>query len=174
MNPTRGSGCATRPVRAQEGISLFVSMILLAAITILALAGARMTLLELTMAGNDQKRITAFDMAESAIDAMYEDRASIIEFNSDVGHVSCTANATSGCDLQSITLPADTFGGSDKAWAVRTGESALVCPPAFLEVSCTDAKAAFFELRSQHDARLSDGGNASVTQGILSILPDQN
>jgi hypothetical protein len=163
------------PVRFQHGISLFVSMILLAAITVLLLVSARTTLLELTMAGNEQQRITAFERAQSGIDALYEGRQVSIDFNTNVGDRVCTANTPgdTSCLRKNLALPADDFDEKNWAWVMRTGEAALVCPPAFLEISCTDAKAAFFEFRSQFDARVAGGGNSSLTQGTLSILPEQ-
>ena len=159
----------------QRGISLFVSMILLAAITVVLLVSARTTLLELTMAGNEQQRISAFERAQSGIDALYDGRKTHIDFNTDVGDRVCTPNAPGdvSCLRRTLALPADDFDEKNWAWALRTGEAALVCPPAFLEISCTDAKAAFFEFRSQFDARGSGGGNRALTQGTLSILPEQ-
>ena len=164
-----------RPASRQRGISLFVSMILLAAITILTLISARSTVLELTMADNEQQRITAFEKAQAAIDKLFEDRTSVINFNTVVGHTDCTSNISSGCDAQNVTLPADDgFDGNNKAWVSRVGEAELVCPPAFLQISCADSKAAFFEFRSQYDARANRAGNVAIIQGVLSILPDQD
>ena len=152
-------------------------MILLGAITILTLTAARSTLLELNMAGNEQQRIIAFEKAEAGLDVLYENRAAVIDFNSDVGHADCTGSVTvgeGGCSDQVLTLPSNGFHTThSKAWSKRVGEAALVCPPAFLEISCTDTKAAFFELRSQYDARADGGANVALTQGLISILPDQ-
>ena len=162
------------PACHQRGISLFVSMILLAAITILTLISARSTLLELTMAGNEQQRITAFEKAQAAIDKLYEDRTSVINFNTAPGYTYCNSHATGDCDADTINLSEDDgFNDDNEVWVKRVGEASLVCPPAFLQISCVDAKAAFFEFRSQYDARESRAGNVAITQGILSILPDQ-
>jgi hypothetical protein len=149
----------------QRGISLFVAMIMLAGVTMMSLAAARMTLLEITMAGNDQDRIDSFE------------RAAVIDFNSGVGHIDCTGNVALGadCDEQTITLPSGDFHPSKNyGWSKRVGAAKLLCPPAYLEISCTDAKAAYFEFRSRYDDRAAGGAMVEVTQGLLSILPEQD
>ena len=158
--------------RRQSGVSMFISLILLSVITIITMVAARTTLLEVLMAGNEQKRITAFEKAEAGIHALYDARIEVVDFNLGLNATDCTSNIN-GCTQNTLTLPANGFGNDSYAKVTRVGEAPLVCPPAWLEISCTDAKAAFFEFQSQYDARGSNGGNITLTQGVLSILPDQ-
>ncbi len=161
----------------QRGISLFVAMIMLAGVTMMSLAAARMTMLEITMAGNEQDRVAAFERAEAGLHALYENRAGVVDFNSGVGHIDCTGNVALGadCDEQTITLPSGDFHPTKNyGWSKRVGAAKLLCPPAYLEISCTDAKAAYFEFRSRYDDRAAGGAMVEVTQGLLSILPEQD
>ena len=167
--------------RHERGISLFVSMILLAAITILTLIAARSTLLELTMAGNAQTRMSAFERAASAIDAMWDQRTSIINFNAPVGNANCSNRFPNGvtpdpaCTEFGIDLGDD--ASDSHVWVTRIGGGEGICPPDFVDTSC-DYDAVFFEFRSQFDGRNEDNeandeqkGNVIVTQGVLSLLP---
>ncbi|MCZ7596847.1 MAG: PilX N-terminal domain-containing pilus assembly protein [Gammaproteobacteria bacterium] len=167
---------AKRGNRRERGISLFVSMILLAAITILTLIAARSTLLELTIAGNEQLRMSAFERAASAIDAMWDQRTSIVDFNSPVGHSNCSDNFQEGvtpdpaCADFGINLP---DASDSNVWVRRIGGGEGICPPDFVDTSC-DYDAVFFEFRSQFDGRNfgnKQQGNVIVTQGVLSLLP---
>ena len=153
----------------QRGISLFVSMILLAAITILGLVSARLTFLELAMSGNEQNRVTAFEGATAAIDRMWMMRLSILNVDADLG------------TSWTVSLPeADGFD-SDKttAWVTRTGTKKVDDLPALADISSSIEQsnklpAAYFELHSRYDDRTSTGAHVSITQGALVILPPQN
>ena len=154
---------------------MFVAMVLLGVVSIITLISARTTLLELVMAGNEQKRISAFEKAEAGLHALYHLRESSIDFNLPLNSYDCTTNVGNDttCNRSNVSLPSGAFGNNSSATVKRVGEAAFVCPPAYLEISCTDAKAAFFELRSQYDGRANGDGNVMLTQGMLSILPDQ-
>ena len=161
--------------KQQSGISMFIGMVLLGVVSMISLVSARTTLLEVIMSGNEQKHITAFEKAESGIHALYDNRSTVIDFNMALKSSDCTANNSidPGCTSFNVNLPSGLFGNESKAKITRVGEAALVCPPAYLEISCTDAKAAFFEIQSQFDRRGNGGGNVTITQGLLSILPEQ-
>jgi len=63
---------STAPVRnpacREAGIALVIALCLLAALSVLAVAGLDAALLELTMAGNQQERVAAFYAAEAGIE----------------------------------------------------------------------------------------------------------
>lgn len=56
------------PARREAGTALLIALCLLAALSILAVTGLDAALLELTMAGNQQERVTAFYAAEAGIE----------------------------------------------------------------------------------------------------------
>lgn len=64
------SRCARRPFaprRAQRGLVLFLSLVVLLMITVLAVSGSQTTSLQERMAGNDRDRGLAFQAAEAAL-----------------------------------------------------------------------------------------------------------
>ena len=150
---------------------MFIAMVLLGVVSMISLVSARTTLLEVIMSGNEQKRIFAFEKAESGIHALYDKRSELIDFNMALNDSYCTSN-NSNCTSYNVSLPNGLFGNESKAKITRVGKATLVCPPAYLEISCTDAKAAFYEMESQFDKRGDGGGNVMITQGLLSILPE--
>ena len=124
----------------QKGVAtLFVTTILLIAITIFTLNASRMSALELIISTNNESEHTAFNNSESVVDALFSITDTFVDQNKDRGYTYCTAHNPdlSGCNEIGITsannLP--TEFESNKYQAQLTIES-KGCAPRWMDTSC--------------------------------------
>jgi Tfp pilus assembly protein PilX len=156
------------PVR-QRGVALAVALILLVVLTLLALSGIRMSTMELRMALNDEFRVTAFEQAQSLVDAAIRD------FNNTPvlgrAKVFCARSAT-GCTDVSITLPtqyADELTGLVANVQVRRVEPQNAEPPVGTGFSLTAFDAAYMQVSGEYSANSLGRGNATVNEGVAVV-----
>lgn len=155
------------PPADQRGASLLTALIILVAVTILALGSLGTSLLELRMSSNHEASVTAKQTAQAALDAVLADAEASFIVTGNIGNTRCV-NLT-GCDGALATLPAPLTTASEVR-ITRTSEQG--CPPAVSKAtSCANANAANFEVESMYDNTLQGGGNTELVQGYIKLIP---
>lgn len=164
------------PVR-EQGMALFIALMLLLVTTIVGLASVRSGLLETQMAVNEELRANTFEITQSTVDAVVGVPANTQVFGG-VGRTVCTTNWTppTGCEpLTNLTLPPILLttlhtGNTLSAQVVRLAP--LLGPaPRGLGYSVDKFKAANFRITASHDGSASAFGNARIVQGSLVLVP---
>jgi hypothetical protein len=167
------SGKASDPVR-QRGASLFVSMIILIAVTLLTLASLGAGMMELRMSSNEELRMAAVQAAQAAVDNViqtdYQARqpASLnysLQYFTVKGNIPdrvCTSSWNgSECTTKTITLsaPLNANGSGAQLKITRWTD------PQSTRTGC--GKAALFEIESISDRTLIGQGKAELVHGYL-------
>lgn len=155
--------------RTRIGAALVTVLLLLVAITLVALSSLRSSALELRMAGNEQERMEAFQTAQAAVDRIFAGAAGL-PLAGGPGYTLCTANL-SGCDAPSLRLAGPPFSPTADAVRVTRLAPAALPPPRGLESSADRFAVASFRLDGRHDGSTAGGGRAEVHQGYLRLFP---
>lgn len=153
-----------------QGMALAVTLILLLVLTLLALSGVRLGLLELRMALDDELRVAAFEGAQSLVDG------ALRSFNNTrvlaEGTLIC-ARPVSGCDEpRQLALPADLQA------RVAAGEANVVIravppfgadPPVGSGYGTDKFDAAFLRVEGRYDRNAAGLGQAEIHEGIAIV-----
>ncbi len=107
--PRHFSGLPGR--RQQQGVALFVALIMLLIVTVLGLASMRATTLQERMSANMYDRSLAFQRSEAAMRAA-ENAITGSWRITDLGGVDCSPGTGVACPL----TPANTFTANDATW----------------------------------------------------------
>ena len=158
-------------LKHQQGAALITALILMMALTLYALASMSTTTTQLTISGNDESTVEAYERAQSIVDAVVE-----VDTNFKVtggsGYSICTSNI-SGCDLTTITLSGiifDISGTRDKAKIERLVPENIPMPRA-AESSGDKFETALFSVTGSYDNVANGTGKAEVVQGYLLLIP---
>lgn len=161
--------------RTQRGAALFTALIMLIALTLVALASLGTSLLELRMSGNEETAMSAYQSSQAGVDVVINDalsnqQFSIAQGNRGATHCynwpdSCTYTIASGA----MPAPVNTAYTQLKiTQVVDRGE-----PPRSKRFA-TSAKhfsAAYFEVESLFNKSSLGQGKAALAQGYLQLLP---
>lgn len=165
---------AKRPIR-QKGTALVFALVFLIAITLMAVASIKTSVMELKVAGNLEENMNAFQTAQAVIDAVFADPANL---------------ATTGkleieqpINLTSLPLSYDPllFNGGDpaspkdpniavEAKRYRTRDC-VEPPPMRSGYDISNFSAFTFRLTSQVDKTANTQGRASIRQGYFVLGP---
>jgi hypothetical protein len=159
----------------QQGMVLIVSLLLLLAMSLLAMSVSQTNVLQLQMSGNDQAKVESLQHGLAITDAIIADSGNTAVVG-DVGFRLCDpALSTDGCDdwlisIDSAVLDPDaTFD----YYVQRSGPELTSAP--FLDEKFASSAAAFSVARQEivvsYD-RSSDGlGKVELVQGLLRLIP---
>lgn len=165
----------------QRGTALFTSLIILAAVTILALGSLGTSMLQLQMANNEESTMQAFQLSQAAIDEVVDNRESNFIIVGALGDTVCTSNSSnSNCVTdRTISFSTNTIVNSSGSTTAtmpwqnlieikRTSDE--ICPPRSKNSSssCDKIKAANFDIYS---ASRIYGSQAELHQGFVKLLP---
>lgn len=149
----------TRP--RQQGTALIIALVILAAVTLLAITAVSTSVSEIKMAINEQNDMEAFQLAQSAVDAAVDSN------NSFLGILTVGDSNTIGFD------EAPFIQGTDEYVAVtitRTGN--CLTPPRVRGASSLTAYSAFtFRVVGTVDKRATQQGAATVGEGVIQLGP---
>lgn len=156
-----------------QGTALITSLVLLLAMTIVALAGIHTTTAQLLISGNDEATIEAHEYAQSVIDELIE-TPSVFDVGTSDGYTVCTGGESS-CNDTSLTLSSSMFSGP----VVGTGITARIellkvatAPRLYSGNSASVTQGAYFSITGKYDETGSGKGKASVVQGYVILLPN--
>ncbi len=166
---------STATFRRQSGVILVTSLVFLIAITLLAIASMRSSVIGMHMAQNEESRIVALQGAQALADAIVSD-PNTTPVIGEPGFTTCTATETN-CQRNDLTMTNDImaeYTGSGVISArVERMFPALRPAPRGVESSIDKFVGASFEVRSTYD-RVDEGlGKQTVVEGILVLVPTQ-
>lgn len=177
MIPARHSASRT----AQRGIALVVALIFLIVISIIGVTAVKFTSADVRSALNDEYRITAFQNAQSVLDAIVSDPANTPVVGTG-GFTICTAGMTPTtavpCDPTDFIVMSDPlFDDAIDAGEVTASVQLLGfgrAPPRSRGRPSSAAmfRAANFRLQSTYDKTASGQGRTVINQGLLLLVPD--
>lgn len=144
-------------IRKQNGAALLVALSFLVVITLISLTAMRSTTTELRLAANNEERISAEQMAQSAIDSIVSDPGNFV--------VSGSEGSTETPALDNTIL--SEFGEA----AVTLTEGATTNPPRGLGVSAEKFQGTLFHVDGEYDDLANGRGQAFIGQGIVLLVP---
>ena len=151
----------------QQGTALMVSMIILIGITLLSLAAANTSILELRMARNTEAKATTQQTTLAAIDFIVSDDANLPATGPLNSPVSVTLPDDPGVPGEVF----DTVGGETiTATAMRISDCAPP-PRARLASSLTSYSAFVYEAAATVDKNATGNGRSGMAQGYVLLGP---
>jgi Tfp pilus assembly protein PilX len=151
---------------AQNGATLFLTLIMLVVITIISLATLGTSLMELRMSNNAESSMSAQQAALSATDNVIQNAEANFTIAGSVGHTNCTPGLS--CSENSIVLPAP-FNTHTDIEIMRESETMCPLPLLHYSTSCTSSKAASFKVYSNRSGL--GLGRSELYQGYISVFP---
>ena len=159
----------------QRGAALITALIFLIIITMLSLSSMRSSMMELRQATNDEIRASAFQSAQTLVDAVLN-TPSTMPVVGDVGFRNCSADFTGlDCDATTLTLPDGMYATEIADESVRVVVERLGPtfrpPPRGLGTSARMLTAAAFRIDAAYDRGDQGQGHSEITQGVLIVVP---
>ena len=156
---------------AQRGASLFVSLILMTALTLVALGSLSTSLMELRMANNTEAGMSAFQQAQAGIDATLASPADYYIVNGSIGDTRCYNIAGCIASITSMPEPISLPGDVHKVRITRV--TSETCPPRTRDSasSCAKLRATSFVSESIYNNSLAGQGQAELAQGYIRLMP---
>ena len=159
----------------QRGAALITALILLIVITTLTISSMRSSILELRMAGNEESRISAFQMAQAMSDAITASPTTTPVLGGP-GFTICTP-AEPDCNLNNLLIPggvyaAEITAGDLTARVVRLSPATRP-PPRGIGSSADKFSAAAFQVQTTFDRTEEGLGRSDVAEGLLVLISQQ-
>lgn len=157
--------------KEQAGTALITALVLLVALTMVALSSMQSTSVQLQISGNDEASVEAYEYAQSVIDAVVENSTNFV-VGSDTGYTVCMV-AETGCDATTINLTESMFSGKNlqsKVSLLKIGQS----PRLVNGNSMSQTNGAYFSISGKYDMTAPANGNrgkAEIVQGYVMIIP---
>ena len=157
-------------IKKQRGIAtLMITMIMMFAVTLLTVQSSRFGLLELFISQNYESRVTAFNSAESGMDALYSVFDSVAGKTVTKGYTYCTgydSKLTVNCDENSIsTWPSDLANVKNQAQITYEGIVSIRAKAA----SSAEIDFASYTLRSMYDDLAAKGSKTETVMGVVQL-----
>jgi len=152
----------------QSGTALITALVLLVALTLVALSGIQSTSVQLQISGNDEATVEAYEYAQSIVDAVIETSTNFV-VGANNGYTTCL-NAAPGCDTDTINLTEAMFAGigiQAKVQLLKIGQS----PRLVNGNSLSQTNGAYFSISGEYDETANNRGKSSVVQGYVMIIP---
>jgi len=159
---------------SQRGAILVITMIFLAAISVLAISSMQSGNIGLRMAQNEESRISAVQGAQALADAIAANPASTPVIGGP-GFTICTIGET-GCNrtdlpIENAVLATSIARGYLTARVQRDGPL-LRPPPRTVESSIDKFTSASFEVTATYDRTDEELGRTQITEGVLVLVPN--
>jgi Tfp pilus assembly protein PilX len=145
----------------QQGAALLVALSFLVVITLISVAGMRSSTTELRLASNNEARVAAAQVAQSAVDATVSDPNNFTVTGTP-GETSSTTNS----DF-SIGTDVSEFAHAD----VTLTEGDTTNPPRGLGLSADKFQGTLFSVDAEYENLDAKRGQASVEQGMVLLVP---
>lgn len=169
--------------RAQAGVVLPITVILLVVIGLLGLSSMQMSRLQLRMSTNDEFRANAFQMSQALSDMVLATPA-MTPLVGGIGYTLCTPVAVAAlpaCNGYTLDPAAVSPVPAEVQTAVNNGHlygsarlvepGAPGCPRGLCGSSVVHFEASLFEVRTTYDRTQTGLGNASTAQGLMILSP---
>jgi Tfp pilus assembly protein PilX len=151
----------------QRGVALAMALILLLVLTLIGVVGMRTSILELAMSRNEQERMSAFERAQSLVDAIL----SVSENFAVAGIVGQSVCLKFGAASCTIDVPDDVMAGvhGPRSTGTTTYDGCGAPPPA-TNSSLTLFDAANFTIEATYDGSDAKQGRATIGQGVMILV----
>jgi len=143
---------------SQSGAALLVALMFLVVITLISVTSMRSTTTELRLASNNEERVAAEQVAQSAVDFVISDPNNFV------------VTGVEGTVDSSITLSTSDvseFGST----TVKLTEGTTTNPPRGLGVSAEKFQGTLFHIDGDYDNVSGGRGQAFIGQGIVLLVP---
>jgi Tfp pilus assembly protein PilX len=154
--------------KKQKGAALITALVLLVALTLVALSGIQTSSVQLQISGNDEATVEAYEFAQSVVDAVIENSTNFV-VGANIGYTTCMV-AGPGCNATSINLTETMFSGVNlqaKVELLKIGQS----PRLVNGNSMSQTNGAYFSIEGQYDETANNRGKSDVVQGYVMIIP---
>lgn len=155
-------------IKQSSGTALITALVLLVALTLVALSGIQSTSVQLQISGNDEATVEAYEYAQSVVDAVIEKSTNFV-VGANIGYTTCL-NAGPGCNASSINLTETMFSGVNlqaKVELLKIGQS----PRLVNGNSTSQTNGAYFSITGEYDETANSRGKSEVVQGYVMIIP---
>jgi len=142
----------------QHGAALLVALSFLVVITLISLTAMRSTTTELRLASNNEERVAAEQLAQSAVDAVMSNPNNFV------------VTGVEGTEDDSITLDTNAVSEFTNADITIT-EGTTANPPRGLGVSAEKFQGTMFHIDGEYDNLDGGRGQAFIGQGIVLLVP---
>ena len=142
----------------QNGAALLVALTFLVVITLISLTAMRSTTTELRLASNNEERVAAEQVAQSAVDAVTSDPNNFV------------VTGVEGTVDTSVTLNSSDVSEFASA-SVTLTEGATANPPRGLGVSAEKFQGTVFHIDGEYDNLNNGRGQAFIGQGVVLLVP---
>ena len=170
----------TEPMRIvngvrQRGAALFTSLIMLIALTLVALASLGTSLLELRMSGNEEMAMSAFQSAQAGVDVVLNDALAeepqVVLARGAKGDTTCYNVAGCTFPIPANLVPLPVKSAYSKITITQTDDRGTAPRSRRFATSTRLFSAAYFEVESVFDKSAIGQGKAGVVEGFLQLLP---
>lgn len=153
---------------AQQGSTLFLTLIMLVVLTIISLATLGTSLMELRMSNNAEAGMAAAEASLSILD-MTIDNSSNFNLGASYGSTNCTTGTT--CTSNTVSLPAPFNTGATVI--ITSLSSNIECPYRSMSKSqsCSVSKSALFDVYTKLDRSASGQGKVEMNYGFIQSYP---
>ena len=142
----------------QQGAALLVALSFLVVVTLISLTAMRSSTTELRLASNNEERISAEQVAQSAIDSAISNPANLI------------VSGVVGKKITTITLSTtdvDEFTDAD----IEVTEGQTANPPRGLGVSADKFQGTIFHVDGSYNGVTKGRGQSFIGQGVVLLSP---
>jgi hypothetical protein len=133
-----------------------------------ALAGVRSSSTQLTISGNDELTVEAYEYAQSLVDAVIETPVSFV-MGTNAGYTSCMVTET-GCDNTNLSLSETMFSGLNLQAKVTFLKSGPM-PRKAKASSLDQTSGAYFDIYGKYDETANNKAKAEIGQGMVIVIP---
>lgn len=141
----------------QSGAALLVALSFLIVITLISLTAMRSTTTELRLANNNEERVAAEQIAQSAIDTVLSDPDNFVVTGVEDTQYSVTLNTNEISEFQQAS--------------VSLKEGATTNPPRGLGVSAEKFQGTLFHVNGNYNNVNAGRGQAAIGQGVVMLIP---
>ena len=158
---------------AQRGAALFTALIMMIALTLVALASLGTSLLELRMSGSEESAMSAYQSAQGGVDVIVNDAISqqqVVIARGGKGTTTCFNESGCTYTIEASQMPAPVNTPATKIKIIQVDDRGSA-PRMRLATSARYFSAAYFEVESTFDKSGAGQGKAATAQGYLQLLP---
>lgn len=152
-----------------NGTALITALVLLLALTVIALSGIQTSSVQLLISNNDETTVAAQEYAQSVIDAIIEKPSNFVVGAAN-GYTICTSSET-GCNANTLTLTSSMFGSGGVNARIQLLKVSAT-PRMANGNSASVTQGAYFSVTGKYDKTSGSGGKANIVQGYVMILPN--
>lgn len=157
---------------SQTGTALVIALVMLAAITLLAVAAVQTSVMEMRMANSDEMRMQSFQGADSAVDFVIRDFATYQRILGNANTVCVNKTGDSTCAGGNLIESEPIYETADLLTVNLTKLGECLPPPRIKSGSSVKEFTRFdYVIDSELDRTAQGGGKTHLWRGYMQISP---